>query len=79
MQSLASNYIPLKNYFLQGRGRSAVAVVRISGYNAQTALQKMTNRDDFPPRQMALVNILHPLKKTLIDKGMIVYFPGKIY
>ncbi|XP_065573667.1 tRNA modification GTPase GTPBP3, mitochondrial-like isoform X3 [Artemia franciscana] len=59
-----------------GRGRSAVAVVRISGYNAQTALQKMTNRDDFPPRQMAFVNILHPLKKTLIDKGMIVYFPG---
>ncbi|KAK2721336.1 hypothetical protein QYM36_003576, partial [Artemia franciscana] len=36
----------------------------------------MTNRDDFPPRQMAFVNILHPLKKTLIDKGMIVYFPG---
>ena len=65
-------------------GRSAVAIIRISGVNALMALQKLTRRTLIPPRQACLLNLYEfPAEnetatkaKNIIDQALLLYFPA---
>jgi tRNA modification GTPase len=60
-----------------GAGRSAVAVVRLSGPGARGALAACTAGSDVPPpRRLAYRRIGRPGSGELIDMGMVVHFPG---
>ncbi len=60
-----------------GRGPSAVAVIRISGPMAETALQSVTGRERTPePRQAAFARIRHPQTGEPIDEALALWFPG---
>lgn len=65
----------MKTIFAQstGRGKAGVAVMRISGADALTSLQKLTIRQSFTPNRMYLAE-LHDSDENLIDKAMVVYF-----
>ncbi|MBE5741160.1 MAG: tRNA uridine-5-carboxymethylaminomethyl(34) synthesis GTPase MnmE [Clostridiales bacterium] len=53
-------------------GNSGVAVIRISGDNAKSILQKIIREDlDFEPRKMYLKNVY---TSNLVDKCLVVYF-----
>ena len=56
-------------------GRAAVAVIRISGPRAGTILNVMAPPRP-KPRTNALRDILHPENATILDKGLILWFPG---
>jgi len=58
-----------------GRLPAAIAVVRISGPNAGTALRKLTGRMT-EPRNAALVRIRNPETGDLIDDGIALWFPS---
>ncbi|KAI9280151.1 tRNA modification GTPase TrmE [Umbelopsis sp. AD052] len=58
-------------------GKAGVAVIRISGKNAEEAVLKMTHMKKLPaPRQAMLKKIYHPSSKELLDKGIVLWFPG---
>jgi tRNA modification GTPase len=69
-------------------GRSGVAIVRISGPQAFRALQELSRRVDFLPRQCVVCSFYeeesdssvcdggNPTGRDLIDAGMAVYFEG---
>jgi tRNA modification GTPase len=58
-----------------GTGRTAVAVIRISGRAAGESLQRIAGR--IPrPRQAALAHLRHPVSGDLIDRGLVIWFPG---
>lgn len=54
-----------------------MAVVRISGPKALTVLQDFTGLKHAPkPRYALLKNIINPSTNDVIDKGLILWFPG---
>src|SRR5262245_41633867 len=58
-----------------GRPPAAIAVVRISGPRAGTALEKLTGR--LPaPRQAALVRVRDPQSAEVIDEALALWFPA---
>lgn len=61
-----------------GHGRCGVAVVRVSGPASSTALQNMAGLTDSlpPPRTALLRQIINPYSKELLDRGLILWFPG---
>eukprot|EP00939_MAST-03C_sp_MAST-3C-sp1_P003616 g3616.t1 len=60
-----------------GRGRSGVAVIRISGPNAFNALKSLQTRSRLPePRVATLRNLRDPADGTLLDKAMVLRFLG---
>ncbi|KAM6962691.1 5-taurinomethyluridine-[tRNA] synthase subunit GTPB3, mitochondrial [Aplochiton taeniatus] len=61
-----------------GHGRCGVAVVRVSGPASSTALQNMAGLTDSlpPPRTALLRRIINPGSKELLDRGLILWFPG---
>lgn len=55
-----------------------MAVIRISGNNSGEALKIMTKMKELPkPRYALLKNIYHPKSKQILDKGLVLWFPGK--
>ncbi|KAF2351696.1 tRNA modification GTPase MnmE [Trinorchestia longiramus] len=61
-----------------GHGKCGVAVVRISGSNAQSAITAMTKPSSVPaPRMAVLRSICHPCTKELLDRGLVLWFPGR--
>lgn len=56
-------------------GRSAIAMVRISGSRALTALQRLTGRREFVPRQAVLVK-LYGADGEVIDEALATWFVG---
>lgn len=56
-------------------GRAGVAVVRISGPNAGMALNVMGPKRP-KPREAAGRRILHPTTGELLDRGIVIWFPG---
>ncbi|KAJ8911652.1 hypothetical protein NQ315_005998 [Exocentrus adspersus] len=63
--------------FLKGQGKCGVAVIRISGPDSERALQLVTNLSDVPkPRTAILRSITHPRTQEVLDKGLILWFPG---
>ena len=73
-------------------GRSAVAVIRISGTQSLIALEALTGKKTLPPRQACLLNLRefsvtktasdadvispHDRNNPLIDQALVIYFPG---
>lgn len=56
-------------------GRAGVAVVRISGPNAGMALNVMTPKRP-KPREAGGRKILHPTTGEVLDRGIVLWFPG---
>lgn len=61
-----------------GHGRCGVAVVRVSGPASLTALRTMAGLRDkpLPPRAAQLRNITDPKTKEVLDRGLVLWFPG---
>ena len=63
-----------------GRGRCGVAVVRVSGPEAGTVLLKLGRFRRLPtPRRTVLRRIHHPDTGCVLDKALVIWFPGKIF
>jgi tRNA modification GTPase len=58
-----------------GRPPAAIAVIRISGPRAGSALERLTKRLP-PPRQATLARVLDPASGDVIDEGLALWFPG---
>ncbi|MDE2577694.1 MAG: tRNA uridine-5-carboxymethylaminomethyl(34) synthesis GTPase MnmE [Hyphomicrobiales bacterium] len=56
-------------------GRSAVAVVRISGSQTRALIEQLTGHAAPPPRRAAL-RVLRSLDGVEIDQGLVTYFPA---
>ncbi len=54
---------------------SGLAVLRISGFDAGTVLKKMVRRE-VSPRHAVHAGIHHPETGELIDRGLVLWFPG---
>ncbi|KAK8812180.1 hypothetical protein WA158_007414 [Blastocystis sp. Blastoise] len=61
-----------------GMDHAGIAVIRISGNDAQNVIPKMTNKvlESIKPRYTYYSNIVHPQTKKLLDKGVIIYHPA---
>ncbi|MEK6734317.1 MAG: tRNA uridine-5-carboxymethylaminomethyl(34) synthesis GTPase MnmE [Pseudomonadota bacterium] len=57
-------------------GKSGVAVIRISGPDAVNSIKSLTKGSALKPRQATLRNLINPKTQELIDKAIIIYFPG---
>jgi tRNA modification GTPase len=58
-----------------GRPPAAIAVIRISGPRAGTALERLTGRIP-QPRRAGLVRVRDPATGDIIDEGLSLWFPG---
>eukprot|EP00948_MAST-09A_sp_MAST-9A-sp1_P000971 g971.t1 len=57
--------------------KSAVAVFRISGPAASKALLSLTKKPHLPkPRTAHLTNLYRPLDGSLLDRSLVLFFPG---
>lgn len=59
-----------------GHGRSGVAVVRISGGLTREILERFAGAGDVEPRVAQLKSIRDPETGSLIDRGLLLFFPG---
>ncbi|MCZ6467659.1 MAG: tRNA uridine-5-carboxymethylaminomethyl(34) synthesis GTPase MnmE [Alphaproteobacteria bacterium] len=57
-------------------GRSAVAVLRLSGPAAGQALEALTGKGRPAPRRAALARLADPRSETTIDHALVLWFPG---
>src|SRR5712672_2809922 len=58
-----------------GRPPAAIAVIRISGPRAGTALERMIGRVP-QPRRAALARVRDPASGEIIDEALVLWFPG---
>jgi tRNA modification GTPase len=57
------------------RGRSGVAMIRVSGPQAGEAIRRLAGR--LPePRQVRVTRLVDPLSGELIDRGLVLWFPA---
>ena len=59
-----------------GPGVSGVAIIRISGPEASTAIKSLTGKEVTQPRVATLRKINNINTSELIDEGIIIWFPG---
>lgn len=59
-----------------GRPPCAIAIIRLSGPEALSAVRAVTGRDLPAPRQAALRHFRDPLTGELIDEGLLLWFPA---
>ncbi|KAG7279394.1 hypothetical protein CRUP_024213 [Coryphaenoides rupestris] len=59
-----------------GPGRCGVAVLRVSGPASSTALRRMTGLRSPPPRTALLRTITDPQSREVLDRGLVLWFPG---
>lgn len=60
-----------------GQGKCGVAVIRASGADAGDALKQMLAIHNLPkPRYAHLKTIRHPSTKEVLDRGIVLWFPG---
>ena len=59
-----------------GSPPAAIAIIRISGPDASTALLALTGNTALPPRRARLSRVHHPLTGSLLDTALVLYFPG---
>lgn len=61
-----------------GQGRCGVAVVRVSGPAASGALHSVAGLTGglIAPRTALLRSLLHPQSKEVLDRGLVLWFPG---
>lgn len=63
--------------YILGSAKCAVSVIRVSGPKTFIALNKMVRFNKPPePRKAYLRKIFHPISKNLLDKGLVIWFPG---
>lgn len=57
-------------------GKSGVAVIRVSGKNAQTLLSQMTSLEasSLKPRYAYLTKLFHPVSRETLDKVVVLFF-----
>ena len=61
-----------------GSTKCAVAVLRVSGPNSAIALQQICG--GLPKQRVASLRKLHdPISKELLDKSLVIWFPGRIH
>jgi tRNA modification GTPase len=58
-----------------GSGPAGIAVIRLSGPATAAALEGLTGRALPPPRRAALRRLWDPLDGSLLDEGLILWFP----
>lgn len=66
-----------------GKGKSAIAILRISGDDALQVWRRMTVsprsrkrlKEDPPERRAVLRKIVHPETDEVLDEGVVLYFP----
>ena len=63
-------------FALSSSGQSGVAVFRISGPETSQLLKLITNSDLPPPRKAKLLKINNINNSSLIDEGIVLWFPG---
>ena len=59
-----------------GPGISGIAVIRVSGTETASVIEKLTGKDLPPPRIATLRKINNINSSELIDEGIILWFPG---
>ncbi len=59
-----------------GRGRAAIAVLRLSGPAAGAALSALTGRVPPTPRAATLTALRHPKTLELLDRALVLWFPA---
>ncbi|KAK7481360.1 hypothetical protein BaRGS_00027440 [Batillaria attramentaria] len=60
-----------------GHGRCGVAVIRVSGPSCSDTVQLVCRRQGLPaPRHAALRRLFDPVTGEVIDKGLVLWFPG---
>ncbi|XP_045482426.1 tRNA modification GTPase GTPBP3, mitochondrial [Harmonia axyridis] len=60
-----------------GQGKCGVAVIRITGPRAEDALRYIGGFKHLPePRQVLLKSLRNPTNGDIIDKGLVLWFPG---
>ncbi len=59
-----------------GPGRAAVAVIRLSGPACASVCQRLTGRPPPPARRAALRPLRDPESSELLDRGLVIWFPG---
>lgn len=60
-----------------GADRSAVAIIRLSGSFVDTALKQLSPTRDLPsPRVASLRSLWHPMTRELLDRALVLRFPG---
>lgn len=59
-----------------GHGRSGVAVVRLSGVKTRDVLEIFTGKSVPEPRRAVLGTLKNPETGEIIDRGLVLWFPG---
>ncbi|XP_060515853.1 tRNA modification GTPase GTPBP3, mitochondrial [Cylas formicarius] len=60
-----------------GQGKCGVAVIRVSGHLSETALKELASLKSLPPPRTTLLRSLrHPKSKEILDRGLVIWFPG---
>lgn len=59
-----------------GVGKCGVAVIRVSGPQCKTALQKLSGNIS-RPRMASLRVLTHPITQDILDRALVLWFPGK--
>ncbi|XP_063695842.1 tRNA modification GTPase GTPBP3, mitochondrial [Culicoides brevitarsis] len=59
-----------------GFGKCGVAVIRVSGPDSLNSIQKIAGNFALKPRNAHLRSLRHPISGELIDKGLVLWFPG---
>lgn len=61
-----------------GHVKCGVSVIRVSGPRTKHALLAIVNNAEYEPkqRQAYLKSFYHPVSKDVIDKGLLLWFPG---
>ncbi|KAH8359131.1 hypothetical protein KR093_004491 [Drosophila rubida] len=61
-----------------GHVKCGVSVIRVSGPQTKQALRALVNNTEYEPkqRQAYLKSFIHPASKDVIDKGLLLWFPG---
>jgi hypothetical protein len=63
-----------------GHGKCGVAVIRVSGPHASSAVVKMGRFEEHPePRKAYVRRIYHSVTDEFLDKALIIWFAGKHY
>ncbi|KAH8414164.1 hypothetical protein KR222_010000 [Zaprionus bogoriensis] len=61
-----------------GHVKCGVSVIRVSGPQTKQALRAIVNNGEYEPkqRQAYLKSFYHPASKEVIDRGLLLWFPG---
>jgi len=59
-----------------GRGPSGIAIIRLSGKDTLKTVEHICKKKDLRPRVTNLCKFYDPINNSLIDKGLLLLFPG---